>query len=116
MSGSIEKRKHKRVKTKGYKILYSNENISARNCMLLNISKGGAFILSGSDPLPKIGERIACMISRLDGVAVLYGWAVVVRYENIEKENIKGFGIEFEKELNDDIIKELECQNEGEHE
>lgn len=99
------KRKHKRFSSKGFLKIYTSITRGAYTVGLKDISKGGAFIKT--EHMPEVGETITYVVVDEWGRERYVGNAKVKWCKRIGLSDNKGFGIEFEKKLVDEIEKEL---------
>lgn len=100
-----KKRKHKRNPSNRYFKIHTSISGRIEVLQLNNISKGGAFIKT--DEFPELGEIITCTVVNEDSTISAIGWATVMWINDDQSKGDKGFGIEFEKELQEEIVEQL---------
>ena len=103
-------RKYKRKPSKKLFRIYTSVTKEATTVRLKDLSRGGAFIFSTTPP--KIDEAITFaaienIISDLKHVSFI-GKARVVWTKEDGPADERGFGIEFEKEIKEQIINEMD--------
>ncbi len=104
---SEEKRKHPRIQATGVMRVYTSLTNCKYTVQLKDISRGGAFIRTKH--LPTIGEIITYIIVDDASFKELFiGNAIVkwVKDRNCNEDEI-GFGIEMDKELEDEVFKAI---------
>jgi hypothetical protein len=100
-----EKRKHERHQSTGLFRVYTSLTNACYTVMLQDISKGGAFIKSPH--LPSMGDIITYVVLDEDRKERFVGNAKVTRVISEGEKHERGFGIELEKNLLDEIIDDL---------
>lgn len=104
---SKEKRKHPRIQKMGIMRLYTSLSTCKYTVNLRDISRGGAFIKTKH--IPKMGEIVTYIIVDENSYKELFiGNAVVkwIKDKNCTEDEM-GFGIELEKELEDEVFKAI---------
>lgn len=107
MNDSEDKRRHPRVQSEGIFKVYTSLTACKYTVKLADISKGGAFIRTSH--IPNIGEIVTYAIIDEKTLQERFIGNAVVKWvkERGCAEEEMGFGIELEKELEDEVIKEL---------
>ena len=100
-----ERRRHERRPSNGLFRIYTSITRAAYTVYLKDISKGGAFIRSKHQP--KVNETITYVILDDYNKERFVGNARVTWCKETGPEADRGFGIELEKELMEEIVKEL---------
>ncbi|MCK5882945.1 MAG: PilZ domain-containing protein [Bacteriovoracaceae bacterium] len=102
-----DKRRHPRIQSEGLLKVYTSLTACKYTVKLADISKGGAFVRTIH--IPEMGEIVTYAIvdestqrERFIGNAVVK-W---IKDRGCSEEDM-GFGIELEKELEDEVIREL---------
>lgn len=104
---SQDKRKHPRIQKTGIMRIYSSLSTCKYTVEVRDISRGGAFIRTKH--LPKIGEIITYIIVDDQSYKELFiGNAEVkwIKDKNCNEDEI-GFGIELDKELEEEVFKAI---------
>lgn len=100
-----ERRRHERRSSNGLFRIYASITCGACTVYLKDISKDGAFIRTKHQP--KVNETITYIILDDYNKDRFVGNAWVTWCKERGPEADRGFGIEFEKKLTEEIIKEL---------
>ncbi len=102
-----EKRRHPRIPTTGIMKVYTSLTNCKYTVQLKDISRGGAFIRTKH--LPKIGEIITYIIVDDASFRELFIGNAIVKWIKDGKcnEDEIGFGIELDKELEEEVFKQI---------
>ncbi len=102
-----EKRRHPRVQSDGLFRVYTSLTACKYTVKLADISKGGAFVRTTH--IPKIGEIVTYSIVDEKTLEDRFIGNAVVKWVRDRgcPESEMGFGIELEKELEDEVINVL---------
>lgn len=104
-----EKRKHPRKKSTGKMRVYTSVSTAKYTVHLKDVSVKGAFI--NSKHIPKMGETITySVIDDRTFKEIATGNAVVKWIKPRGTETTKGFGIELEKELTEELLEILNSE------
>lgn len=108
MVGNTEKRRHERRASGGLFRLYSSVTRGAYTVELKDISKGGAFIRSRHRP--QLNETITFVVLDDNNRDRFVGNARVVWLKETGAELERGFGIQLERHLAEEMLAELTKQ------
>jgi len=101
-----EKRRYERKPSNGLFRLYTSVTRGAYTVYLKDISKGGVFVRTKHQP--KVNETITYVVVDDYNKDRFVGNARVAWCKQGGPETNRGFGIELEKELTEEILKELQ--------